>query len=381
MKKKIIQVVSGLAMGGAENLVKNYLLYFDRERYDVEALVTDKRLHTTLEQQLEAAGIKVTYLSELYAVNQKVSGPLRRLQVATRWRKAVRCYFRKTKPDVVHCHLSVARTLYPAAQQLRDTKLFYTVHSDPDKYWENGKNPDEQKAIRYFVEKHAMQFVALHQEAVEKIRKYHGEKCKVNILHNGVDLQAYAPTEEKRAQMRAQLGIPADAFVLGHVGRCMDMKNHGFLVDVFKNVVQQRPGAMLCLVGEGELKEQTMRKAEKLGIEKSVLFLGNRSDVPQVLSAFDVFVFPSVWEGFPLTMIEAQAARLPCFVSDSVNHAVKLTNLVEFLPLEAGAEAWAQTIIACRKKEYEDIRLWQYDIRTVLSELTRIYGIETEEQD
>ena len=379
MKKKILQVVPGFAMGGAENLVKNYLLHFDRERYDVETFVTGKRLQTAIEQQLEENGIKVTYLSELYQVNLNAPFLWKRLQIATGWRRAVQKYLRGTKPDVVHCHLSVARTLYPAARQLRGAKLFYTVHSDPDKYWENGKNPDEQKAIRYFVAKYAMQFIALHQDAAEKICKYYGEDCRVDVLNNAVNLQAYTPTEEKRAQMRVQLGIPAEAFVLGHVGRFMEMKNHGFLVDVFQNVVQQRPGAMLCLVGDGELKEQTMRKAEKLGLEKSVLFLGNRSDVPQVLSAFDVFVFPSVWEGFPLTMIEAQGAKLPCFVSDSVNHEVKLTNLVEFLPLEVGAEAWAQAILACRKKEYEDIQLWKYDIHTVLEELVRIYGIDTEE--
>ena len=374
MKKKIIQVVSGFAMGGAENLVKNYLLYFDRERYDVEALVTGKRLHTTLEQQLEAAGIKVTYLSELYAVNQKVSGPLRRLQVATRWRKAVRCYFRKTKPDVVHCHLSVARTLYPAAQQLRDTKLFYTVHSDPDKYWENGKNADEQAAIRKFLSRKQLTFIALHEDAVPKIRKYYGEDCVIHILNNAVDQRLYMPTQEKRERIRAELGIAKDAFVLGHVGRFMDMKNHDFLLDVFEKVVKQRPEAVLCLVGDGELKKKTAEKAEHLGLAKSVLFLGNRSDVPDVLSAFDMFVFPSVWEGFPLTMIEVQAARLPCLVSDSVSHEVKLTNLVEFLPLETGTEIWVQKILAYRKKEYQDICLWQYDIHSVLTELLQLYG-------
>lgn len=375
MKKKIVQVVPSFHVGGAETLVKNYLLNIDREMYDIEAFVTGKREYTSIECELEHHGIKVTYLSELYKVNSKAPNLIKRLQIAKGWRNAVKTYFRETKPTVVHCHLSVARTLIVANKELKNVKMFYTVHSDPDKYWDNGKNFDEQDAIRFFMQHNDFCFIALHDDAISKIHKYYGNESKVHILNNGVDVQTYAFAPEKREKMRAKLCVSKDAYVIGHVGRFLEVKNHAFLLEVFKHIVDKWPNALLCLVGDGELKKEIIDKAELLGIGNSLLLLGDRSDVYDILPMFDAFVFPSLWEGFPLTLIEAQAARLPCFVSDSVSHEVALTNLVTFIKLETGTEHWANTIMSYDKSEYRDIHLYKYDIKNVVKELLRVYEV------
>ncbi len=372
-KKKIVQVVPAFNVGGAEMLVKEYLLNIDRTQFHVEVLALGGRKDSVIERELESKGIKVSYLSEMYHVSDKLPGIIRKFLVAYKWRAAMNKYFKNTKANCIHCHLSVANKIIVARSKFKNAKVFYTVHSDPDKYWANGNNIKEQKAISRLIEKNNMVFISLHEEQTGKIRKYFGKKCEIHLLNNAVDIPKYAPTLEKRQHMREQLGIAENAFVIGHVGRFLPVKNHEFLVETFRFVKQKRPDAVLCLVGDGELRENIEAQVNDLLPDGSVLFLGNRGDVPQIMSAFDAFVLPSVWEGFPMTIIEAQAARLPCFVSDAVNSDVRITSLVSFLKLGDGTKKWAESILTSDLVEYEDICLSKYDIRAVVSELQKMY--------
>ena len=378
--KKIIQVVPGFNVGGAEALVKEYLIHFQKAGFDVEAFCTGGRKNTIFERELDEAGIKVVYLPELYSVSNKWPGKIKHILIALKWRAALKKYFKDAKPAVVHCHLSVARSLVKASKYLKKARLFYTVHSDPDKYWENGKNADERKAVSLLIKRNDLTIISLHKKQEAEIRKYYGDLCKIELVHNGVDFDKYKPSREVRHEMRRELLIPDDAFVVGHVGRFLEVKNHKFLVEVFRHIHNKNPNAMLCLVGDGELRAATAAQVRELGLDASVLFLGNRNDVPRVLSAFDVFVFPSIWEGFPITMIEAQAAGLPCYVSDAVNEEVRLSTLVSFLSLSDGTETWAKKISAPCDTEYEDLALSEYDFKAVLYRLTDIYGFLLEDQ-
>lgn len=375
MKKKIIQVLPALNVGGAEMLVKEYLLHFDTTMYDAEILVMGKKNHSILEQALTEHHVQITHLSDLYHVPAKLPYALRRIWVALGWRTALKKYLRKKKPDVLHCHLSVANKLISAKAQLKHVKLFYTVHSDPDKYWGNNKEAAEREAIRYFVHANKMHMIALNSESVPKLKKYFGEDCKISILNNGIDFERYRLPLSTRQKIKQALGLPEDSYVVGHVGRFFEPKNHDFLIDVFEKISQKKENAFLVLVGDGKLMGQIQAKAEALNISSKILFLGNRQDVNELLSTFDVFLFPSLWEGFPITLIEAQAAGLPCFISGSVNHEVKLTNLVTFIDLASGAENWANAILTHQKAEYTDIRLSHYDITFVMKKLLDLYGL------
>jgi glycosyltransferase involved in cell wall biosynthesis len=312
----------------------------------------------------------------LYKVSKKSNRFIKKFQIAIGWRRAVKKYFLEANPDVVHCHLSVAHTLVSAINELKAARIFYTVHSDPDKYWENGKNMDEQKAIKRFLAKNNMTFIALHSDAVHKIKKYYGDNCEIRTLNNAVKLESYKTTPEKKAKVRADLEIPETAFLIGHVGRFLPVKNHKFLLCVFKKIVERTPNAVLCLVGDGEKKEEIKQMAIDMSLENKVLFLGNRNDVYRIMSAFDAFVLPSVWEGFPMTLIEAQGAGVPCFVSDSVSRSVELTNLVTFIDLDAGDEHWSQTILEYKQPEYIEYGLREYDINNVINRLLAFYGLK-----
>lgn len=374
MKPKVIQVIPSFCTGGAEALVKNYLLAFDNEICNHEAFVVGERCGYPFEQVLLSAGVKITFLGELYK-KSTLPGKLGHILTALRWRRAVRNYFKKSKPNAVHCHLNVGQMIFPAVRELKGVKLFYTVHSDPDKYWGNGKNLKEVEAVKKILSHNEIMFFALHHDSIPKIKKYFGESRRVEVLQNAVDIESYSPSEEKRSAYRKELNIADDTIVIGHVGRFFEPKNHEFLIDVFSELYRKCKKHRLVLVGDGELKGKIEEKVKALSLEDHVSFLGNRLDISGILSAFDIFLFPSLWEGLPLTLIEAQAAKLPCFVSDTVTREVDTSNLMNYIPLEIGAEKWADKILSYEKKPVEYNGLFEFDINTVIKRLSEEYGI------
>ncbi|MED0978665.1 glycosyltransferase family 1 protein [Bacillus paramycoides] len=154
------------------------------------------------------------------------------------------------------------------------------------------------------------------------------------ILKNGIDCDRFLFCPEIRKQVREELQIPQDAFVVGHVGRFAYQKNHAYLIDLFVQLTQLRANSILLLAGEGPLRVEIEKKVRDLNMENHIRFLGVRSDIERILQAFDVFVFPSIHEGLPVTLVEAQGAGLPCIISDTITKEVDLgMNLVERFPL------------------------------------------------
>lgn len=202
------------------------------------------------------------------------------------------------------------------------------------------------------------------------------ERNEVYFLHNAVDLNYYCYNSEARKKIRSEWGITSDQLVVGHIGRLNYQKNHEFLLDVFAEIKKNREDAVLLLVGEGEKKEELKLKVQKLKLEKAVIFTGIRKDIPELLSAMDIFVFPSFYEGMPNTVIEAQATGLPCLLSDSITKEARITDLVQYLPLNAGSKKWSE----CSLKMVREIRSETkkgiieagYDIESSVSEFKKI---------
>ncbi|MFJ8412541.1 glycosyltransferase family 1 protein [Bacillus paramycoides] len=154
------------------------------------------------------------------------------------------------------------------------------------------------------------------------------------IVKNGIECDRFAFSSNIRKQVREELQLHKDTFVVGHVGRFAHQKNHYFLIDIFAQLIKLKPNSMLLLVGDGSLRLEVEKKVEELNLRNNVKFLGIRSDIEKLLQVFDVFVFPSVHEGLPVTLIEAQGAGLPCMISDAITQEVDMgMNLVEHFPL------------------------------------------------
>ena len=157
-----------------------------------------------------------------------------------------------------------------------------------------------------------------------------------------------------------------DKFVIGHVGRFNLQKNHEFLVKCFADFAKTNDDAVLVLIGNGEMQEKIKKMAKEYGIETKVKFLGLREDIPQLLQAMDLFLFPSLFEGLPVTLVEAQAAGLPCVISDTITDEIMITEQISKVSLSGNTSLWNQEIAkyrySKRKNTIEDIIEHGFDI-------------------
>ncbi len=204
---------------------------------------------------------------------------------------------------------------------------------------------------------------------------------EVHILHNALDLNVYQFDEQARNNIRKEFSIGDNVKIIGHVGRFSKQKNHTFLLDVFSEIHKKNPDTVLMLVGKGESEEEIKEKIRALNLEKNVIFTGVRSDIPALLSAMDVFVFPSFYEGMPNTVIEAQATGLPCLIADTITKEANVTGLVRYMPLKA-PEVWAKEALNMaldtRLQTKEILIEKGYDIESVSKEFVRLVFGEKE---
>ena len=201
------------------------------------------------------------------------------------------------------------------------------------------------------------------------------ESGAVNILHNAIDIDQYGFNADMRCRIRSEFGLSDDTTIIGHVGRFMTQKNHAFLLEVFSEYLKINGKSILMLVGGGELESAIKQKASELGVSDKIIFTGVRSDVPALLSAMDAFVFPSLYEGMPNTVIEAQATGLPCLIADTITREADITGLVHYLPL-GDAGTWAHLVAELpqvkRETPLQKFKENGYDIETVAEQFVKL---------
>jgi len=196
--------------------------------------------------------------------------------------------------------------------------------------------------MRYPLRYKADYLFAVSEKAAKWMFGKHSSKT--TVIKNAIDVDAFAFDSEIRGRKREELLLEGK-LVIGHVGRFFPEKNHGFIIDIFAQLVKHKPDSVLLLVGDGDLRTEIACKVKNMGLEERVVFAGVRDDVADLLQAMDVFLFPSVFEGMPGAVIEAQAAGLFCVISDSITGEVHITNLVKALPINLSADVWAKEVL------------------------------------
>lgn len=201
------------------------------------------------------------------------------------------------------------------------------------------------------------------------------KKENYTIINNAIEVERFIFDNDKRQQKRKELGIE-DKFTVLHVGRIVNQKNPIFIIDTFSELLKIRPDSVLLYVGAGDMQAQVKARAEELGLNSSIRFLGERNDIPELLFSADVFLFPSIFEGFGIVAVEAQAADLMCFVSDRLPKCVKATEKIRFLNVEQSAYIWAKEISQYQVKERtnraDDITKSGYNIKNEIEKLISI---------
>lgn len=326
---RVLQVVTYMGRGGLESMIMNYYRHVDRTLVQFDFLV-HRRERADFDDEIEALGGKIYRLPRLVPWSRRYLSALNR--------------FFDAHPEyrIVHVHQDCLSSviLKAAARHHVPVRIAHSHNANQDR---NLKYP-VKLWYRRSIPRYAASLFACGKDAGDWM--FRG--APYQIIHNAIDAAAYSFDSETRAEMRCQLDL-TDKLAVGHVGRFNPQKNHPFLLDIFAALLKKEPTAVLLLVGGGEDMPVIQAKAQALGIAGHVRFLGVRSDVADLMQAMDVFVFPSRYEGLPVTMVEAQAAGLPCLISDRVPPECILTDgLVDVLPLSAAPEAWAEEILKKR---------------------------------
>ncbi len=351
MKKiKIAHCVCGLD-GGVGNVILNYFDHMPKENYEVHILSNDIKSDLYMEHYV-SRGFKVIEIPELLKNPFKSFGTMRRLM-------------KENDYDIVHAHMTLTSIFPLCVAKICGIKVRIS-HSHLVVNSKGLKNKICMTASRMLRKWAVTDCMACGQDAG---RSLFGDKTDFSVLNNALELENYRFDETIRMREREALGIAPDDFVVGHVGRFTNQKNHRFIIEIFSALLKKEPNAKLLLVGEGELFEEIQGKIRELGIERSVICTGAVNNVNELLSVMDVFLLPSVSEGFGIVAVEAQLVQLPCVISDVVPREVSFSDTVDFLPLSESASVWAERILS-----YKGVR--GMDVMGILRE--KGYDIETE---
>ena len=196
-------------------------------------------------------------------------------------------------------------------------------------------------------------------------------------MNNAVNIDEYRYDVVYRKEIRHQLHIE-DNFVIGNVGRFVKAKNHNFMLDIFQEVLRRRANSKLVLLGDGPLFDNIYAKVHQLGLQNNIIFVGAVEHVSQYYSAFDCLLFPSIFEGLPFTLVEAQISGLEIFASTNITTKVNVTGTIEYLDLSKDAEYWAEHIVHAdqrkdRSEAYYQMRGSVFDEQTEIKKLQDVY--------
>lgn len=332
---RVLHIVTYMGRGGLETMLMNYYRHIDRSKIQFDFLV-HRDFRADYDDEIESLGGRIYRLPRLVPWS-----PAYR-------RKLNRFFTEHPEYRIVHVHQDCLSAVFLKAAKKHGVPV-RIAHSHTS---------NQDKNLKYFIKlyyrrlipRFATQMFACSQKAGEWM--FRG--APFQILNNAIDAGQYRYNSRLAAQKRKELGISDDSFVMGHVGRFGREKNHEFLLEIFAAIQKKRHNAVLLLVGDGSLRPEIESRITALGLRGKVLLTGVREDVPALLQAMDVFVFPSLYEGLPVTMMEAQASGLPCVVSDRVPSECKKTELVTFLSLRAPAEEWAEQIMSAYRMKREE---------------------------
>ncbi|WP_407448087.1 glycosyltransferase family 1 protein [Fibrobacter sp.] len=336
---RVLHVLGGLDRGGAETMVMNLYRAIDKKQVQFD-FITHTNRRQAYTEEIEKLGGKIYYFPKFKGINF--------LQLKSVWKK-----FFKDHPEykILHSHVRSYASLYLPIAKKAGLKTIIHSHNTS-----SGKGI--KAIVKWFMQRGLRKNLDYYFACSDVAGKWlFGEKI-VNqpnyfLLKNAIDVEKYAYSESSRKKIRDEFNLN-DKFVVGHVGRFHPQKNHLFLVDIFAEIHKKCPDSVLMLVGIGDLMDAVKDMVAELGLTDCVVFTGVRADVNELLSAFDVFLFPSLFEGLPVTLIEAQAVGLPVVCSDSITKEVIVSDILEMLPLNQSVDAWANVALSKRNVKRED---------------------------
>jgi glycosyltransferase involved in cell wall biosynthesis len=324
---RVLHVVVNMNRGGAETLLMNLYRNIDRSKVQFDFLTCKEGVFDDEIKELGGIIYRIPYITDVGHFG---------------YVKALNQFF-STNNDykIVHAHMDKMSGLVLRAAKYNNIPV-RIAHSHNTS--SEGSLP--AKIYKWYAGQ-SLKRSTTHQFACSEAAAqwlFDGKSNNVEILKNGIELEQFIYSPIIRDEVRAELQLAKDRFVVGHVGRFNQQKNHLYLVELFAQLSVELPESILVLIGDGPLRPQIEQKVKELDLVDKVKLLGIRSDINRLLQGVDVFVFPSFHEGLPVTLIEAQGAGLPCVISDVITREVDMDlGLIKYLPLNEQS-MWIKTI-------------------------------------
>ena len=334
--KRVLHVIGAMDRGGAESLIMNLYRVIDRSVLQFDFLVHTER-QCDYDEEIAALGGRILRLERFNGNN------------FFRYKSACRSLFSKYGKRYTAVHVHIGSCAPIILIEARRQGLYTIVHSH------NTKSNLSFSEIAFRLASFPSRFLAdaylacSLQAGIDRFGKRVVRGGSFSVLKNGIPTSRFAYNEKDRKEKRIELGISENTAVFGHVGRFSEQKNHRFLLDVFQQIQSRMQDSILLLIGRGELEDEVKARVHSIGLDENVIFLGVREDIPALMASMDCFIFPSVWEGFGMVAIEAQASGLPCLLSSALPEEVTVLDSSKSLSLGDGIGKWADAAInSCR---------------------------------
>lgn len=359
---RVLHVVVNMNRGGAETLIMNLYRNIDRTKVQFDFLTCREGVFDTEINELGGIVHRIPYINDVGHFG---------------YIKSLNQFFLENNDyEIVHSHLNKMSGVVIRAAKKNGIR-YCISHSHNT----GGEGSFLAKAYKWYsslyIPSNSDYTFACSQAAGNWL--FGGKSREAVLLNNGIEPEYFQYSSEVRKMKRRELEI-GDQLVIGHVGRFTKQKNHKFLIEIFAELLKRRPDAILLLCGDGVLRKEMEDIVDEMNICSNVQFLGVRSDIHQLLQAFDLFIFPSLHEGLPVTLIEAQAAGLTCLISDNITNEVDMgLGLMQFLSLSDSNE-WVEELgkFTVDKAKRNATKLRQfidrgYDIRNTAEWLQDFY--------
>ena len=358
---RVLHVVSSMGMGGIQTYLMSLYRAIDRKKVQFDFLI---HIPTKdgFEDEIRQMGGRIFYQPKLTGKN------------IVPYEKKFRAFLQKhSEYQIVHIHVRSAVVACAWGAKKEQRCAVAHSHSTTNGY---GCAAVVKNIAQFPVRYLGDYFMGCSQIANEWMfgkRVANSDKCRV--IYNGIDISRFRFSAEMRKRKRAELGITENEQLIGNVGRLVEQKNQELLIRAFALAYETRPSLRLAIAGDGPLAQHLHELAKELGREKEILFLGNRKDVPDLLQAFDVFVMPSKNEGLGIAAIEAQAAGLPCVVSEAVPEEAYVTKSICCINTQSLTK-WAEALLEqniAYQRDCISSELKKYDISSISKDLMNFY--------
>ncbi len=356
---RVLQIIGKVVGGGVESVILNYYRHIDHKQVQFDFVVDGEPLPYIYEE-VEKYGGKVFSVTP-YSSN------------IIHYMADIYHIVKEGHYDIIHSNMNTMSGFSLFAAQLAGAKV-RILHNHTTANKGEGLKTILKYILRPIAKWPATHYCACSALAAEWMYGAEWRK-KCHIIYNAIDVSRFLFREDIRKEKRAELHIKDDQMVIGHVGRFMYQKNHDFIIELFKEVLQTYPNAVLLLLGEGPLQKAIKEKVKAYHIESQVYFLGVRTDVNEWLQAMDVFLFPSWYEGLGMAAVEAQISGLPTLMSTYVPKEAKVIENAWFLPLDKNV--WVEQLKRIQmqpaSREVKKDHLGHYDISTEAQKLMEYY--------